>query len=92
MGASRLGQRPHLELVRKIEPSLCQMRLPHVELRIAEPVQIDNLALDLPSLDQRLGKTELRQRRRVDGRPKLFELHAGGQVGGGGTEDVACVE
>src|SRR6266550_5461315 len=65
------GQSPDLELVRRIERSLGQIRLPYVELSIAKPVQIDDLALDLSSLDQGLGKIEWRQRRSVDGRPKL---------------------
>jgi len=88
----RRGQSPDLELVRRIEGSLRQIRSPYVELSIAKPLQIDDLAPDLSSLDQGLGKIEWRKRRGIDGRPKLFELHSSGQVGGGGTQDVACVE
>src|SRR3954447_7576073 len=49
--ARRRGQSRDLKLGRKIERSIRQIRLPYVELRIAKPVQIDDLALDPPGLD-----------------------------------------
>ena len=68
------------------------MRFANVELDVPEPIQVEDLASDLPALDVRLGHAEPHQCVDIDRLAQVHELHALGQVGCGWCKHVARVQ